>query len=550
MKIFKYIIRDLIALLMIGGFFSIHVMASPHDQTGDFPQKKYQDPLDFPEEETSLLTPQADMALPAHFSAPTETFLVSLVHIEVDSTAKLKTLQELGFACNQLGACDVEIDQAALTTLKLLGFKYEILRDGVAVRIAPRANAPDALINSYGGNDTDYAIPDSTQTTCGNAYSGVNINDAPAGALVDYVEYRIRVLHTFPSDLRLYISSQTKYELVWDFLGGSDDGGKDDDVENDDDIYLNHRLINTTFDGEPVNQSWFLDAYDCVEGDTGTIDYMEVWIWYDDGGGAKPNLTPYSPPDWDFPIVPSSVSGTNTVNDLFTTKTTYIDWAVINNGSANIVPGFSSCLLFDSSTSPLSCWDTPDGLLSDYYAFIKDWVLNITPSVGWHTLSIQVDYYNTVIESNENDNIWSYQFYWNPTQRKIYLPFVSRLKPVFEGPFELEPNNKYTQANGPINSGQNYQGYPDDANDYFSFTTGTTGDIAINLSNHIGSGVQVILYYQSTDQRVEPVCQKPDGGTTCAITYPSRPGGLYYLRIYSVSGYNNTTPYTLRVTYP
>ncbi len=250
--------------------------------------------------------------------------------------------------------------------------------------------------------------------------------------------------------------------------------------------------------------------------------------------------------------MPSSVSGTNTVNDLFTTKTTYIDWAVINNGSA-VAPVFDTCLFLDASL--LNCWSTSEGLEINWYLYLTDWVINITPSIGWHTLKIKADYLEgvdngKVQESNENDNIWSYDFYWNPSQRYTYLPFVSfRTKTFFEGPFELEPNNKYTQANGPIRSGQDYQGYPDDVNDYFSFTTGTTGDIAINLSNHTGNGVQVILYYQSTAQRVDPVCQKPDGGTSCVITYPARPGGLYYLRIYTVSNFN-TTPYTLRVTYP
>jgi hypothetical protein len=548
MKNIKYIFRCLTVLLIISGVFSIHVMASPHSQTGDFPQIKYQDPLDFPEEEISILTAQTDTAPPAHFNLPTETFPISLVHIEVDSIKKLNTLQELGFACDQLEACDVEVDQDALTTLKLFGFDYEILRKGVAVQIDPGINAPDALVNRAGGNYTDYNIPDSTTSTCGSVESSVTISDAPSGATVAYVEYRIRVLHTWPSDLRLYLSSQNTSEIIWDFLGGSDDGGKDDDAENDDDIYLNHRLINATFDGELVNQDWYLFAFDCVPGDTGNIDYLEVWIWYDGGGSPLPNLRPYFPSGWDFPLVPSSVSGTNTVNDLYSPFNTYIDWAVINNGNA-VAPVFNSCLVLDTDTSPLICWPLNEGLLIDYYVFYTDWKMNPPPSIGWHTLRIEADYYKEVSESNENDNVWSYDFYWNPP-RYTYLPFVSyKMKTFFEGPFELEPNNTYTQANGPIRSGQDYQGYPDDVNDYFSFTTGTTGDIAINLSNHTGNGVQVILYYQSTAHREEPPCQKPDGGTSCVITYPARPGGSYYLQIYTVSNFN-TTPYTLRVTYP
>jgi hypothetical protein len=547
MKNITKIFCCLTVLLLIGGYLSIHVMASSQSQTGDFPDTQQQAAIDIPEDQVTFRAPQANEAFPARLNEAVETFPVSRVQIEVDSAAKLKTLGELGFACSQLGACEVEIDQASLTTLKLYGFNYEILRNGVAVQIDPGINAPNALVNRYGGNDTDYAIPDSTSTTCGFEYSYVNISDAPAGALVQYVEYRARVLHTWPSDLRLYITSQSnKSEIIWDFLGGSDDGGYDDDVENDDDIYLNHRLINTAFDNDPVNQEWYLDAYDCVEGDTGNIDYLELWIWYDDGGAALPNLTAYSPLDWDFPIVPSSVSGTTTVNDLYTAKTTYIDWAVINNGNATVGPAFTSCLFMDQDINSLECWSSDAGLLSDYYVFVKDWEMSPSPSVGWHTLRIEADSNHNVIESNENDNVWSYQFYWNPTQRFIYLPFVTNQQNLyFEGPFELEPNNKYHLANGPIRSGRDYQGYPDDDSDYFSFTSSAAGDITVTLTGHTGTGLQLLLYYNSVDNQVVPADITPP----YVITYNGAPG-LYYVRIYTAGGYNSTTKYTLRVTYP
>ncbi len=103
MKNFKYIFRCLTVLLIISGFFSIHVMASPHSQTGDFPQKKYQDPLDFPEEENSLLTPQTNAAPPAHFGLPTETFPISLVHIEVELKQKIEYAARIGFCMRQIG---------------------------------------------------------------------------------------------------------------------------------------------------------------------------------------------------------------------------------------------------------------------------------------------------------------------------------------------------------------------------------------------------------------------------------------------------------------
>ena len=483
MKKIRSAFRCLTVLLLISGFFTIHVSASPPSQTGDVP-----------EDEISTQVPQAATALPERFVAPSQTFPVSRVQIEVASADRLSTLQALGFACSQVGACIAETDQAALAALKENGFDYEILRQGIAVQIDPSPDSLDALVNRYGVDDYDYAIPEPVNPNCGFVYSTVNITDAPAGETVEYVEYRLRVLHTWPSDLQLLITSgQNTSEIIWNFLGGSDDGGYDDDVEADDDIYLNHRLINTAFDGQPVNQYWYLDAYDCVAGDTGTIEYFELWIWYDDGGQALPNLTPYSPSGWDFPIVPSSVSGTNTLNNLYTTQATYIDWAVINNGSADVSSSFDSCLFMDSSSTPLACWNTAAGLKINYYAFVEDWVLNMIPSVGWHTLRLEADYYRAVAESNENDNTWRYEFYWNPTQRKIYLPFLTTLKTFFEGPSELEPNSKYNQANGALISNRVYSGLSNDSDDYFYFTTIASGTIQVNLSGHTGQGVQLLL---------------------------------------------------------
>ena len=123
----------------------------------------------------------------------------------------------------------------------------------------------------------------------------------------------------------------------------------------------------------------------------------------------EPNLTPFTPIGWDHPIVPSSVQGTNSVNTLYFNQTTYIDWAVINNGLANVVDRFYSCLYFDDAER--NCWYT-DGLDVDYYAYVLDWQLDISPSVGWHTLRIVADVYDDVAESDETDNDWEASFFW------------------------------------------------------------------------------------------------------------------------------------------
>ncbi len=126
---------------------------------------------------------------------------------------------------------------------------------------------------------------------------------------------------------------------------------------------------------------------------------------------GEPNLAPYTPSGWDYPIVPSSVTGTGTVGTLYTYQNTYIDWSVINNGTANIVGRFYSCLYLDNAE--LSCWYTDD-LGASWWAWISDWILNTTPTPGWHNLKLVADVHNNVPESNESDNSWSMDFYWHP----------------------------------------------------------------------------------------------------------------------------------------
>jgi hypothetical protein len=130
--------------------------------------------------------------------------------------------------------------------------------------------------------------------------------------------------------------------------------------------------------------------------------------------------------------------------------------------------------------------------------------------------------------------------------RRIYLPLVlSNAVIYYEGSWETEPNDTYLQANGPIRAGRDYYGYPNDARDYWSFYAAGSGSMQVDLTNHTGQGVQLQLFYQS-----------PMGGPVAIVT--SAPyhldyngaAGWYYVYIYTAGGYNQTTPYTVRVSYP
>ncbi len=129
----------------------------------------------------------------------------------------------------------------------------------------------------------------------------------------------------------------------------------------------------------------------------------------------------------------------------------------------------------------------------------------------------------------------------------LHLPLIGKsFLPCFSGAFEVEPNNAYLQSTGPLCSGQTVSGYPDDQKDYYSVYLPAGGTLTIDLANHTGSGVQLQLFYQvaDADHRVGFDYTSP-----YRIVYTGQ-AGWYYIYIYTESGFNTATPYTLHVTYP
>ncbi|MFZ6026298.1 MAG: LVIVD repeat-containing protein [Chloroflexota bacterium] len=127
-----------------------------------------------------------------------------------------------------------------------------------------------------------------------------------------------------------------------------------------------------------------------------------------------------------------------------------------------------------------------------------------------------------------------------------YLPLALRSYfAYFEGPWEAEPNDDYRHANGPLRFDRAYQGYPDDAKDYFSLYLPADGRLTIDLTEFHAFGAQMLLYDRIpvANGEVARVYTEP-----FHIEYTGK-AGLYYIYIYTASGYNNRDPYTLTLTY-
>jgi subtilisin family serine protease/subtilisin-like proprotein convertase family protein len=130
-----------------------------------------------------------------------------------------------------------------------------------------------------GSNNTDATIPDNDGS---GVYRAVDMSHIPTGATVTGVEYRVRVVNVWVSDIELdLIAPNGTYQTIWHRgTGGSTDGGWDDDSDDDDDIYLGWRST-AALNGLDASGTWYLGAWDLVGGDEGYVDYIELRVHYE-----------------------------------------------------------------------------------------------------------------------------------------------------------------------------------------------------------------------------------------------------------------------------
>lgn len=188
----------------------------------------------------------------------------------------------------------------------------------------------------------------------------------------------------------------------------------------------NHAILLVGWDDS--TQSWILrNSWGTGWGESGYmhIDYgvSNVGLgaaYVVDAGAAQntptpqpsqlPNLVPYKPSGWDYPVVPANVTGGSSVSTLYAGQPTYIDVAVANSG-ATAAGAFQICLYLDGAE--INRWQS-DGLTSGYYASASDWSYTVA-TAGAHTLKLVADCAGSVAETNENDNLWEHSFTWEGT---------------------------------------------------------------------------------------------------------------------------------------
>lgn len=212
-----------------------------------------------------------------------------------------------------------------------------------------------------------------------------------------------------PSNLSAQTASCSAVNLYWSDNSGNEEGYK---------IYRNGSYVgqvgmNTTSYqdtglSENTGYSYYVKAF---RGSIESAASNTVNITTPPCAPPQPDLRPYAPSGYPYPVVPSSIQGTHAVNTLYAGKPTYFDWHFINSGNETASGNFHVELWVGDTRYvryPYSNYG------AGWSGGFDDWNETIaTP--GWHTVRLITDPDNTIAESNEGNNVFEWEFYWTPT---------------------------------------------------------------------------------------------------------------------------------------
>ncbi len=300
--------------------------------------------------------------------------------------------------------------------------------------------------------------------------------------------------------------------LVWDDLG--------DGVE----YYVEIQGANNRTSGWITSNSWYLGEQD------GTRTWWHVKARYvgetDDSGWSSttwfnvsdcpqyPDLHPYAPAGYQYPVVPSMVQGTHEESTLYVDQPTYFDWHFINDGNETATDDFYVELWVDgdqilrypySNMDTGGIWGVDDGARAV-----------VTP--GWHTVRLVTDPDGSVDESDESNNEWTRSFYW-------HVPCNDEDEP------NDEPGQAYYLSYGDTATGVDICPLGDW--DYYTFY-GEAGEtiIADVDAQVLGSNLDSMLVLYDSDGTTELTSNDDDGTSLDSrIVYALSHDGYYYLRV-------------------
>lgn len=231
--------------------------------------------------------------------------------VELGSAQEVYRARRLGLPAIGRGSHEYELSAADLHRLRDADLRVRVVGGTTRFEVAPiQAREPLQVFSAEAGSPTaadtgsislssgtiDLPIDDDTGY---GQYQRLRNQVAPSGAEVTDLRYRLRIADDgdgsfYCIDYEVWLfSGEPDWELnVYDNLGGTTDGGYDDDVDDDQDIYLNWRST-SYFDGQDPNQWWGVLVLDNWGGGDGVLNYIQFEVdWRTAGDDFEPDDGP------------------------------------------------------------------------------------------------------------------------------------------------------------------------------------------------------------------------------------------------------------------
>ena len=212
-----------------------------------------------------------------------------------------------------------------------------------------------------------------------------------------------------PSNLSAQVASCTQVDLDWDDNSGNEQGYK---VYRDGSyvgqVGANGETYHDTLVSENTSYSYYVKAFrgSIVSDASNTVNIATPAC-----PPPQPDLRPYAPSGYPYPVVPSSVAGTHEVDTLHAGQPTFFDWHFINSGNAAASGTFHVELWVDSTRYVRYPYSS---CAAGWVKGFDDWKETVS-TPGWHTARLITDPDNTIVESDETNNVWERDFYWAPS---------------------------------------------------------------------------------------------------------------------------------------
>lgn len=218
----------------------------------------------------------------------------------------------------------------------------------------------------------------------------------PAGAVQSGLDNRTRVLVN-DLDLRVSRGVATNFPYVLNVLVPTNNATTGDNIiDNVEQIYL----------ASPTAGTYTITV---SHKSTLTGGEQKYGLILSEGPA---NLTPFQNGGWSDKIVVSTGTGTTIDStNLLSSDTLYVDWAVLNNGSAATVATFYTELYVDGVLR--NTWNSAPPIPPGIMTFVSDYSIG-SLSAGTHTLRIKTDTTSVIPEGNETDNEYTKNIFVYP----------------------------------------------------------------------------------------------------------------------------------------